>query len=152
MSTTMPMSRFIQNYKPQLEELAQSDGLIILHQRAGQPSFVLETERRAAATQEANGFIADALSAVIGDSALERAFAERLTDTLPWVKFLPEEDRLAFVEESVETLRACAAINRYTAFAELVHDWKNTAEIHSDPQLAQALSVDIDEPVGTLVE
>ncbi len=147
----MPMSRFIQNYKPRLDELAQSDDVIVLEQRAGQPSFVLETERRAMATREANGFIADALSAVVGDAQLERAFAERLTGSLPWVRFLPQEDRLTFVEEAVETLRACAAINRYTAFTELIHDWKNTAEIYSDPQLARALRDEIEEPIDKLV-
>lgn len=147
----MPMSRFIQNYKPRLDEAARNDDIIVLEQRAGQPSFVLETERRASASQQANEFVAEVLGAIVRDSALERAFTENLTSTLPWVAFLPGRDRVAFVEEALETLRACASINRYTAFAELIQDWKNTAEIHSDPELATALGADIDEPLARSV-
>jgi len=148
----MPMSRFIQNYKPRLDEAARNDDLIVLEQRGGQPSFVLETERRASASQQANEFVAGALSALLADQSLERAFVARLSATLPWVDFLPEDDRIAFVEDVVGTLRACASINRYTAFAEMLDDWKNTAEIYSDPELVAALSEDVTEPLGLPLE
>lgn len=65
--------------------------------------------------------------------------------------FLPEPDRETFAIETAETLRACVSIGRYTAFADLIEDWRNTAEIHSDPELAAALSTDIDEALNQLV-
>jgi hypothetical protein len=144
---TMPMSRFIQNYKQHLTEAELTDDVIVLEQRAGQPSWILETERRARATAEATGFVTAALAALVHDDSLVERFAASLTTTLPWVAFLPEPDRATFAVESAETLRACASIGRYTAFADLIEDWRNTAEIHSDPELAAALSTDIDEPL-----
>lgn len=151
MSTTLPMSRFIQNYKQHLTIAEQSDAVIVLEQRAGQPSWVLESEQRARTTAEATNFVSAALSAIAHDEALIEQFATKLLTTLPWVAFLPARDRESFVIESTETLRACASIGRYTAFADLIEDWRNTADIHSDPELAAALSGDIAEPLGQRV-
>lgn len=141
------MSRFIQNYKQHLTQAELTDGVIVLEQRAGQTAWVLETERRAKATAEATGFVTAALAALVHDESLVERFAASLATTLPWVAFLPESDRETFAIESAETLRACASIGRYAAFADLIDDWRNTAEIHSDPELAAALSTDIDEPL-----
>jgi hypothetical protein len=77
---------------------------------------------------------------------------DALASTLPWVAFLQEDDRRTFVEEAVSTLRACASIGRYAAFASLVEDWRNTAEIWSDPALARSLATPIDEPVDLSVD
>jgi hypothetical protein len=74
-------------------------------------------------------------------------FAVALVDTLPWVAFLPEKDREAFATEATDTLRACASIGRYTAFADLIKDWRNTAEVWSDTGLAASLSGDITTPL-----
>lgn len=65
--------------------------------------------------------------------------------------FLPERDRDEFVIESAETLRACASIGRYTAFADLMEDWRNTAEIFSDSFLADELSGAISKPLDQQV-
>lgn len=148
MTTTLPMSRFIQNYKQHLTSAEQMDGTIVLEQRAGQPAWVLETARRANANAEATDFVSAALVALVHDDRLVERFASSLAATLPWLAFLPEQDREQFAVESAETLRACASIGRYTAFADLIEDWRNTAEIHSDPELAAALSSDINEPLG----
>lgn len=145
------MSRFIQNYKQHLGEAEQHDAVLILQQRGGRPSWVLETESRARATAESTEFLAAALVALVHDEALIASFADGLAAALPWTTFLPEPDRETFAVEAVDTLRACAAIGRFTAFADLIADWRSTAEIWSDPALAAALSTEVNEPLGTAV-
>lgn len=147
MAKTLPMSRFIQNYNQHLVDAERTDDVLVLRQRAGRPSWVLETESRVQATAEATDFVSAALAGLAHDEVLVERFAAALATSLPWVAFLPEPDREAFIEEAADTLRACASIGRYTAFADLIADWRNTAEIWSDPALAESLSADINDPL-----
>ena len=71
---------------------------------------------------------------------------------MPRLSFLTDVGRRQFVVEAVDTLRACAALRRYTAFADLIEDWRNTADIMSDPELAVALTGDITEPLDIPVD
>ena len=152
MAKTLPMSRFIQNYNQHLAEAERTDGVLVLRQRAGRPSWVLETEGRVQATAEATDFLSAALAGLAHDEVLVERFAAALVTALPWIAFLPEPDRETFVREAADTLRACASIGRYTAFADLIEDWRNTAEIWSDPALAESLSADITDPLDVSVD
>jgi hypothetical protein len=147
MAKTLPMSRFIQNYNQHLAEAERTDDMLVLQQRAGRPAWVLETEGRVRATAEATEYVSSALAAIAHDKALVDRFAVALVDTLPWVAFLPERDREAFATEAADTLRASASIGRFTAFADLIQDWRNTAEVWSDAGLAASLSGDITTPL-----
>lgn len=152
MAKTLPMSRFIQNYNQHLVEAERTDDVLVLQQRAGRPAWVLETQARVRATAEATDFLSTALAALVHDEVLVDRFAAALAVALPWVAFLPEQDREAFATEAADTLRACTSIGRYTAFADLIEDWRNTAEVWSDPTLAASLSGDITEPLDTAVD
>jgi len=147
MAKTLPMSRFIQNYNQHLAEAERSDDVLVLQQRAGRPSWVLETEGRVRATSEATEFLSAALAALVHDETLVDRFAAALAAALPWVAFLPERDREAFAAEAADTLRACASIGRFSAFADLIEDWRNTAEVWSDPALAASLASEVPEPL-----
>lgn len=147
MSKTLPMSRFIQNYNQHLAEAERTDDVLVLQQRAGRPTWVLETASRARATAEATDFLSAALAALVHDDALVDRFAGALAAALPWVAFLPDSDREAFATEAADTLRACASIGRFTAFADLIEDWRNTAEVWSDPTLATSLATEVSEPL-----
>lgn len=152
MSKTVPMSTFIQSYTKHLSEAEYSDDTIVLQQRGGRPTWVMETEHRVQDTEEATYFLSAALGALLKDPELFERFPAALMSTLPWVSFLPEEDQATFAQEATESLKACASLGRYTAFARLVEDWRNTAEIWSDPDLAESLGYAVDEPINTPVE
>lgn len=147
MAKTLPMSRFIQNYNQHLAEAERGDDVLILQQRAGRPTWVLETESRSRATAEATDFLSAALVALAHDDDLADRFAAGLAASLPWTAFLPEAEREAFAAEAADTLRACAALGRFTAFASLIEEWRNTAEIWSDPDLAASLAAAVPEPL-----
>lgn len=151
MTTTLPMSRFIQNYNQHLTMAEKTDAVLILEQRAGRPSWVLESEHRARATAEATEYVAAVLVALVHDETLVDRFTSSLAAALPWVAFLPQRDREQFAVESADTLRACASIGRYAAFSDLIEDWRNTAAIWSDPDLAASLSGTVGEPLDQRV-
>lgn len=152
MAKTVPMSRFIQNYNRHLTEAERTGDAIVLQQRAGRPAWVLASEDRVRDTQVATDFLAAALTALVHDDDLVDRFSDALAATLPWVSFLPEDDRRAFAEEAADTLRASASLGRYTAFADLIEDWRSTAEVWSDPALARSLSSPIEEPLDRPVD
>lgn len=147
MAKTLPMSRFIQNYSQHLAEAERTDDVLVLQQRAGRPAWVLETEGRARATAEATEYVASALTAIAHDETLVARFATAFAEAQPWAAFLPVQDRETFAAEAADTLRACASIGRFTAFADLVEDWRNTAEVWSDPALAESLAAEVSEPL-----
>ena len=65
---------------------------------------------------------------------------------------LPEAERQAFLAEAAATIRDCAATGNSAAFADLVAEWENTAEIWSDPELAADLQGDVPKPVDVAVD
>ncbi|MEZ5279013.1 MAG: hypothetical protein R2770_00955 [Acidimicrobiales bacterium] len=70
------------------------------------------------------------------DSAVEEAFG--------WSMFLPATDRALFVEELTRTLVGAADVDNFAPVAQLLREWKATAEVHADPALARRLR----EPVA----
>lgn len=152
MAKTLPISRFIQNYNQHLVEAERTDDVLVLHQRAGRPAWVLETASRARAATEATEFLSAALVALVHDDAMIDRFTGALADALPWVAFLPKKEQETFAIEAADTLRACVSIGRYTAFANLIEDWRDTAEIWSDPALADSLASDLAEPLDVPVD
>jgi hypothetical protein len=73
---------------------------------------------------------------------------EVLPDAFPWVRFLPEPDRLAFAVELVDTMRAADSVGDDASTAQLLIAWQHTAEVHSDPDLLAALTRDHSEDCG----
>ena len=63
-----------------------------------------------------------------------------MLDAFAWAQFLPSDARNLFAEELTDTLLAAATIDVYAPVAQLVRDWKATAEIHADPELLRRLT------------
>ncbi|WP_153452429.1 effector-associated domain 2-containing protein [Streptomyces smaragdinus] len=62
-----------------------------------------------------------------------------LPAVFPWVRYLPASDVREFSVELVDALAASADLDNPAGLAQLVTAWRNTAEIHSDPDLHAAL-------------
>jgi hypothetical protein len=65
---------------------------------------------------------------------------EVLPTALPWVRFLPAADVNAMADEFVATTEAAASIGNTAAVAQLLIEWRHTAEVHADPDLHRALT------------
>ncbi|MFF3861800.1 hypothetical protein [Streptomyces sp. NPDC002209] len=64
------------------------------------------------------------------------------------MRFLPEPDIRAFAVELVDALRAADSAGSRASVAQLLVAWQHTAEVHSDPELLDALTADHDADYG----
>jgi hypothetical protein len=67
------------------------------------------------------------------------ALDEALADALPWVEFLPNADRRAFLQEFSRVVMAAVELDNYGALTQLIQEWRATAEVYADPALARRL-------------
>lgn len=70
------------------------------------------------------------------DDAARSLVIDVIPEVFPWVRFLPTEDVRAFVLELVDTLRAAEALENAAPVVQLITEWRHTAEVHADPELA----------------
>ncbi|MFE2095161.1 hypothetical protein ACWD4L_49210 [Streptomyces sp. NPDC002596] len=71
-----------------------------------------------------------------------------LPATFPWVRYLPAHDVRDFSVELVGALGAAADLDSTAAVAQLITEWRHTAEVHADPELYAALTTDSGEDYG----
>lgn len=85
------------------------------------------------------------LSAVLRTFALHQPqlLAGMLKDAFPWLDLLPEAERLTFAQEFAATAAAAGAVDSFTPLAQLVREWRATAEIYADPALLSALTASV---------
>lgn len=63
-------------------------------------------------------------------------------------RFLSADDRAAFAREYVETFAACNDLQVWAPLGQLLHEWKATAAVAADPELAAALTTSIEDDFG----
>lgn len=102
-------------------------------------ALLLTREDRASATAEGALSAARALRTLLAHLPAETA-AEALVDEFPWVDVLPQDDRAQFVTDFVRAFQASAEMGEWSSLAQTITEWRNTAAIHADPQLARQLA------------
>jgi hypothetical protein len=137
------MARAVENWSDFLREptrvlpQVERGEAVILKRRDG-AALLLGLESRADDAQVGTEIAALVLAKVI--PRMERALlAEALQPRLPWTRFLPVPALEEFGREFAETLEACASIGNMNRIAELLVDWKATAQAYADPALASDL-------------
>ena len=68
-----------------------------------------------------------------------KVFDAAVLEAFSWSAFLPVAERRAFVEEFSSALAASAAIDTYSRLAQVVREWRATAEVRADPALTRRL-------------
>ena len=143
------MATFIRDYASVLENVDATGDTVVLERRSGKSSFVLAPLERIEGDWHAVGAVAHVLSQALTRGDLADVVIAGLAEEYPWVSFLPESEQRRFETELLKTLRACASIGRFTAFADLIDSWSATAEVWSDPELARKLMRPVEEPEGS---
>ncbi len=131
-------SDFIREPTRALSHLERGED-VILRRRDGEPlRLTLKSRSEAASlgTEIAARVLADALPTI---DSIERIVADSLSERLPWLRLLPPDALGAFLREFAETLEACASVGNMGRLAEVLGDWKATASIYADPDLAADL-------------
>ena len=142
------LTDFLRDPKAIVEQLDRRD--VVLHRRNA-ADLHLSLRSRAESDDEAVGFLARLLGRVLADDALRGRLADAVA-AIPWVMFLPADERETFVEEFVRTAEGAAELGSMAALAQVLIEWKATAAIHADPTLAIELKRPIDDTGPQIAE
>src|SRR5215218_8722794 len=97
------LSDFLRKSGDVLEEVDHHD--VLLRRRDGHDVLLVRADREQTIREAV-----DLSSALLARMAREHTaeLAETLSEVLPWIEFLPEDDRREFAAEFIATARACA--------------------------------------------
>lgn len=131
---TFPFSTLINKQTSVFPALDDAD--VVLERRDAE-NLVLMRSERFQAMVDGLGLAAGSLAVIAraNRSMAEEVFAEEL----PWLTWLPVEARAECVGELLNHLLAGADTGLLLPFARALREWKSTAEIYSDPELARRL-------------
>jgi hypothetical protein len=149
MSTALVVafSDLLNKPKDTLASMARSGAVLLRLRRRDAEDLVLTTASRR--EQEQVVVTAAARLTMVLLRETDQASRDRLLDALceafPWTRFLPVDDRRLFLTELAGILNAVEGLDNLAPVAQLIIEWKHTAEIHADPHLAAILSQDADD-------
>jgi hypothetical protein len=116
------------------QELDRAD---VVLRRRGEPDLRLSRADREAERGDALLAMARALRSIqLHDPAV---LARAVTETFSWTEFLPETERAHFVDEFTRCAAGASELKVLGALGQLIREWRSTAAIWADPELAQAL-------------
>ncbi len=113
--------------------------------------LVLMPAERVDGERQVTDIIARLLRELLNDSRTVDAVADVLPRVIPWVRFLPPTDLRLMLTELFDTATAGTSIDNLAPLSQLLTEWRNTAEIHADPELTAALSRPLHGTHGGLV-
>ena len=141
------LSDFLRKSGDVLRDVEDHD--VLLRRRDGADLLLVRADREAVVRNTvglSSGFL----------SWFARAHAHDLVvglpEVLPWLRFIPENDRETFSRDFVQTLEACISLESFDRLDVLLHQWQDTAYVWSRPELLHALRSDhadeeYDQPV-----
>jgi hypothetical protein len=134
-----PFSEFLRQPNDVVAELAEHD-VVLRRRNAG--SLRLSDAGRDEERTEAFDALARLLRGVWTQSP--SGVEDNLGEVFPWAGFLPKQDRTQFADELTQSLIAVSTFDNYAPIGQMLREWKATAELHADPQLARRLRRPID--------
>ncbi|MGW7539309.1 hypothetical protein [Amycolatopsis sp. NPDC054798] len=121
-------------------ERSPSRSVRIRRREKDKPDLLLVTAERAEQVAAGASAAVTLLVELVRRSTETAALAaEALPAAFPWARYLPAAELRTFVGELAETLERAESLGNPAPVAALVAKWKQTAEAHADPELAELL-------------
>ena len=131
-------THMLRNSGAVLAEVEHRD--VVLRRRDGEDLF-LGLRSREESLRDALGILARLLVSTSADPEARSRVAGALAASLPWTGFLPDDERVEFVDALASTSAACVELDTFEPLGHLLDGWRATAEIHANPELAELLSM-----------
>lgn len=116
--------------------------------RRDDEDLVLTTAARAAQDYDVMGATSRMFVEMMRTADGRTLVLDVLPAAMPWVRYLPAHDVREFSVELVGALGAAAELENTAAVAQLITEWRHTAEVHADPELYAAITADSGEDFG----
>lgn len=140
--SAVPFSELIQKPGDTVAKLKASVSRSLRLKRRDDADLVITTAERAEQENTVVSAVTRTFVALMQhDDRARTLLVDVVPEAFPWVRFLPLEDRRAFVVELVEVLRAAESFDppNPAPIAQVIAEWQHTAEVHADPELASLL-------------
>lgn len=129
----------------EVAEAADRSPRLVIHRRNAPDLVLSRADRRRGEAVGAAGAAA-LLSRLLGRDSTQAAAL--VAEAMPWTRFLSEQGRSDFVLEFAETLAVSAELDSFAPLAQMLDEWKATAALQADPELADELARPIPDPDG----
>jgi hypothetical protein len=129
------LTDFLRDPKSVVERVEHVD--VVLHRRNAE-DLRLSLESRAEAVEDGVWLMSRVMSTALNDPTVRERLSAAL-DAIPWLSFLPMEQRHEFVVEFFRTAAGAAELGVMTPLTQLLREWQATAAIYADPELATEL-------------
>jgi hypothetical protein len=131
-------------------DIADADGEVRVVRRDG-VDLILTREDRVVRAGAGAVIAARAVRQLLAGGPTEEfseTFGKAMATEFPWLKVLPPHEIRTFLIEFTETMLAAAEISQWALVDQLVTQWKATAAIYADPELAADLRRPIHDDHG----
>lgn len=129
---------------PTVERLEADRHRALRIRRRDGEDLVLITASRASQEHELVEITRRLLFAVMRDPALRsHHLVDLLPAVFPWVRFLPQDDLVLFLEELIAVFDASVELGNPAPALTVIAQWRNTAEVWADPELRSVLSGEV---------
>ena len=129
------------------EWLAGSGGRPLRVTRRDAEDLVLITAARAEQEYEVVSAAAAMLRA-LADAGEESVFRAAALGAFDWARLLSEAEVDTFARELADSLRVGASLNSPAPSAQTIEQWRHTAEVYADPELARLLRTATTDDLG----
>lgn len=129
------LTDFLRDPKAVVDRLEHAD--VVLHRRNAE-DLRLSLESRSEAVAASVRFLARVLGSALNDETVRRRL-QASAEAIPWLSFLPPQQRHEFMVDFFRTAEAAAELGVMTPLAQLLREWQATAAIYADPELATEL-------------
>ncbi|WP_406284937.1 prevent-host-death family protein [Embleya sp. NBC_00896] len=139
MSTlTVAFSDLSKNSKRVAETVEQAQRVHVTR-RDGEDLY-LTTERHDRQREETADVTSRLLAALIGTDEGARAVLLAMPTVFPWIRHLSAEEVREFVVDLVDATRDAAELDVHSTLHRVIVEWRATARILADPELATQLT------------
>lgn len=118
---------------------------LLLHRRDAEDLVLTTAERAAQDTAVVRDTTRLFREMMRRDPVVMTLAVQVLPSVFPWVRHLPEDARVEFAAEWLDTLNAATELENNAAVEGVVAAWQHTAEIYADPELYAILTRKIDD-------
>lgn len=120
---------------------------VLLRRRDGADVLLVEADHERAIRHSLR------TAAAVASASLEgpiEAVLERIVDRLPWIYYLPIEQKIEFLREFGREAAAAADTNVFVRLSQLERDWETSAHLYAAPGMREWLTgaMKIDEGFG----
>ncbi|MFI0941335.1 hypothetical protein [Streptomyces sp. NPDC021020] len=115
---------------------------IRLHRRDAEDLYLTTAARADEAVQVVDSTTRMFVAFMKHEPSAVQLLTDVFPEAFPWVRFLPENAVRTFLVEFIETARASTDLGTVSPIAQLIAEWRHTAEIYADPDLHRTLTAD----------